>query len=181
MDVFDIVENSPALMGRLNDSGYRRGDFDKEPHWGKTYWVYADVMADAFTGKAQFFFRLLKYVDSKGRIIIDQDVQDEVMRSCNIGPSSFKNYLYTLNKSGALYKKKGSNNKIYWPNPFFFGLGKWEAIRLQQRQFRTNRDMGFDDDLEAGRQDSPGGYSDSSTGSPGDECLLEDPVQTKGG
>jgi len=176
---FFVDEETGEVMGNAKLKPRQLKAFDAEPAWGKAHWVHMDMVADSFTGKAELYFRLMVYVKREGEILLSKDVREELMRKCGIGARTLENYLYVMNREGLIYRKPGLNG-VYYLNPFAYTFGHWENSKKVQNQFRLNR-VCVGDDLEAGRQDSPGGYSDSGVGSPGDECLLENPVQTKGG
>jgi hypothetical protein len=173
-----VDDESGEVVAELKMSAFLVKGYEAEPPWGKSHWVYMDMIADGFTGKAEFFFRLMSHVKRDGSIMLNKEVRESLMQKCGISARTLENYVYALHRGGQIYREQGVTG-VYRLNPFAYTFGPWEVSKRVQNQFRLNKVGG--DDLEAGRQDSLGGYSDSSTGSPGDECLLEDPVQTKGG
>ena len=110
-----------------------------EPLWGKVYWGHMGLAADYFTGKAEFFFRLMSHVEAGGRIVLSDDLEASMMEECRISKRTFTNYLNQLSKDGLIFKTKGSWRGTYWINPFIFGFGKWDACRKQQKAFRDVR------------------------------------------
>lgn len=112
-----------------------------EPLWGKVYWGHMDLAADFFTGKAEFFFRLMSHVEAGGRIVLSDDLETSMLEQCRISKRTFTNYLNQLSKDGLIFKTKGSWRGTYWVNPFIFGFGKWDACRKQQKAFKDVRDI----------------------------------------
>lgn len=136
-----IDEDTGQMLGwrYLSDLTWWQCKPSDEPVWGKVYWGHMDMAAGFFTGKAEFFFRLMSYVEAGGRIVLSDDLEASVMDKCGISKRTFTNYLNQLSKDGLIFKTKGSWRGTYWVNPFMFGFGKWDACRKQQKAFREIR------------------------------------------
>lgn len=144
---FLVDDDTGEVLAELKPRARRMRGFDTEPAWGKAHWVHMDMIADGFTGKAEFFLRLMVYVERDGKILMTRDVKEDLMRKCNISERTLENYLYALHRGGQIYRKQGLIG-VYYLNPFAYTFGPWENSKRIQNQFRVERAGSGEDDLE---------------------------------